>query len=228
MLIVQNFNRSLGFIDAQHFHKAVAFGFVSVLVVNNLDGADGTDAFEQFLDVRLGGVIRQVSDVEACGLDVGEGWLAAFAWGARRAGLTCGTTFATLTSIARVGAWCLLFGPRTALGAWALKLGLALSSFGLGLGAFGGFFVEPNQFEDFLPERQFDGLAIHKRLMLRETAVVIFLIRVVWAVAVVTTAVITVAVAIAIAVIAALFLCSVGHGICVSWLMAAGQEARGS
>jgi hypothetical protein len=25
-----------------------------------------------------------------------------------------------------------------------------------------------------------------------------------------------------------LFLCSVGHGICVSWLMAAGQEARGS
>ena len=70
--------------------------------------------------------------------------------------------------------------------------------------------------------------------MLRETAVVTFLIRVLWAVAIVvaiaivTTAVITVAVPIAIAVIKALFLCSVGHGICVSWLMAAGQEARGS
>lgn len=97
-LIVQDFYGALGFFYIDHFDEAVAFGAVGAAVIDDFDAADGTDAFEEFFKIALGGFIGEVADVDAAALD--GGWIA-----------TTGAVFVSVTALTALTA---VVAPATA------------------------------------------------------------------------------------------------------------------
>ena len=121
----------IGFVHAEHFHKAVALGAVGAAVVNDLDVADSADALEELLEVLLGHVVGQVADVNAGGFDAfrvattravviarGAFLALALAFRAGFAGWTRLTGFARRTGFAFAGAGVAGVGLGCALTAW--------------------------------------------------------------------------------------------------------------
>ena len=150
MLVVQHLDSAFGFIDAQHFHKTVAFRAVGMLVVNHFYAAHGANAFEQFLDVRLRCFIRQIADIKAAGLDLAETGFAAFPWRPWFTGFARSSWFGRSPSIARIRAGSLFFaasfGGGFIAGSRAVLFLLACRTL--------GFLVETEEFEEFLPQAE--------------------------------------------------------------------------
>ena len=163
-LVVEDFDGALRFVDIEHFDKPVALGAVGVAVIDDLDAADGSDSFEEFLEVVLGGLVGEVADVDAAVLD--GGWITATA---------AAIAFATVTAFAAVAtalgfpgglafrglvAFLAVIGARvTGLGASWLAGFRGLDSIRTTLGARGtdGLLVETDGFQQLLPPAKLDG-----------------------------------------------------------------------
>lgn len=65
ILIVQDFDGALGFIDRAHFNEGVSFRALGVLVAHDFSHADAADTAEEVFQIFLGGIIRQIAHVEA-------------------------------------------------------------------------------------------------------------------------------------------------------------------
>lgn len=126
---------SFCFFHAGHLDESVSFGTMRVAVVDDFDLTNRTHSFEQILKVVFGGVIREISNVEAFPIDLrtvrGRTWLLP---------RSCGFSSSTAPS---TGGITDVFFP------WATLLFTASFGRGLRLG-----FVEPKEFEDLLPGRQ--------------------------------------------------------------------------
>ena len=142
-LIVEDLDGALGFFHVGHVDKPVAFGFVSVTVVDELDLADGADAFEEFFQVILRGIVGEVADIEARGLHFGR-------WGsllALRAGLLAFTLAlgGAFFNASTAGNSSRLFGSSLFGAAF---LAVSLTAFDRS----SGLFVKTDSFKDFLPK----------------------------------------------------------------------------
>jgi hypothetical protein len=161
---VEDFDGALRFIDVEHLYKPVALGAVGVAVIDDLDAADGSDSLEELLEIALGGLVGEVSDIDAAVLD-----------GGRVSATAAAIAFATVTSFAAVATALGFPGGRAFRGLGALLAVLRTSVAGLGaarfaglrrlgrirtaLGARGtdGFLVEADGFQQFLPPAELDG-----------------------------------------------------------------------
>ena len=174
-LVVEHLDRADSVVHAKHFDESVALGPVRTAVINNLDIPDSADALEQFLEILLGDVVGEISDVNAGGFHAlrvaTTGAVGTGRTFARLALFTLWTRFtrwAGFTRLARFARWTgvALFGagiPSVGLGStvaareWSgldLAVGPFCSFISLKASRQCGFFVESDGLEDFLPESQ--------------------------------------------------------------------------
>ena len=165
---MQNFHATDGFVHAEHFHKSVAFGAVSAAVVNDFHVANTANAFEKLLEVLLGDVVGQVSDVNAGGLDA-FGITTAAALAATVAAATAFLGWATIAFLAFFAR--LTWSTRLAWGTRFVFIGTGVAGVGLGrargwkrrgrlrmttlAGWRSRLLIKADSAEDFLPKAQF-------------------------------------------------------------------------
>jgi hypothetical protein len=157
---MEDFDGALCLVDIEHFHETVAFGAVGVAVIDDLDAADGSDSLEKLLEIALGDVVGEVSDVNAAVFD-----------GGGVATTAASFALATFSAIAAVATVLVFTGgmglARTGAGIAGLVAARLTRFAGLcgfhgirtALGARGtdGFLVEANGFQQFLPPAKLDG-----------------------------------------------------------------------
>ncbi len=174
-LIVEDFDGALGFVDVDHFNETVALRAMGGAVVDDLDAADGSDAFEQLFEIALGGVVGEVAHIDAAVLD--GGWIAS-TWAAGIAILAVvATWFAAFRRVRSlraivvswIGTWLTWF-TRFARLTWFASVGACVASLVLAWFAgllwidnirpalwawwTDGFFVESKDFFQLLPKTQ--------------------------------------------------------------------------
>jgi hypothetical protein len=161
---VEDFHGALGFVDIEHLYKPVALGAVGVAVIDDLDAADGSDSLEELLEIALGGLVGEVSDIDAAVLD-----------GGRVSATAAAIAFTTVTALAavatalgfpggflfrRLGALFAVIGAGVAgLGAarFASLRGFDGVRTALGAGRTDGLLVETDGFQQLLPPAELDG-----------------------------------------------------------------------
>jgi hypothetical protein len=157
---MEDFDGAFCLVDIEHFHETVAFGAVGVAVIDDLDAADGSDSLEKLLEIALGDVVGEVSDVNAAVFD-----------GGGVATTAASFALATFSAIAAVATVLVFTGglglARTGAGIAGLVAARLTRFAGLcgfhgirtALGARGtdGFLVEANGFQQFLPPAKLDG-----------------------------------------------------------------------
>jgi hypothetical protein len=160
---MEDFDGALCLVDIEHFHETVAFGAVGVAVIDDLDAADGSDSLEKLLEIALGDVVGEVSDVNAAVFDGGGVATTAASFAL--------ATFSAFSAIAAVATVLVFTGglglARTGAGIAGLVAARLTRFAGLcgfhgirtALGARGtdGFLVEANGFQQFLPPAKLDG-----------------------------------------------------------------------
>ena len=156
-LVMEDFDGTFCFIDIEHFHEPVTFGAVGFAVIDDLYTADGSNSLEEFLEIALGGLVREVSDIDTAVLD-----------GGRVSATTSAFTFTTFAAIA-TALWLfvgVLAAVAVGLCAGIAGLGAARLAFFHGLdriraalraGRTDGLLVETNGFQQFLPPAKLDG-----------------------------------------------------------------------
>jgi hypothetical protein len=156
MLVVEDFHRTSGFIDVEHFHESVAFGAVGTAVVNDLDVAHRTDSLEEFLKVLLGDIVRQITDVNPGGFDAVR---ISATWGS----LAAFSAFSAFGSVRARGVTA-FFPVLRILAAGIAGVGLGFAGFGFFLarlaGWRGGLLVEADGLEQLLPPAQLHRLVL--------------------------------------------------------------------
>lgn len=75
-LVVQFVHGALGLVDRLHLHKRKTFRALIVTIAYDLCVLHVSNAVEQFEEVALGGVERQIADVETRRRDFNPFWLA--------------------------------------------------------------------------------------------------------------------------------------------------------
>lgn len=136
---MQNLDGSLGVLGGPHHNEAISLGFVGIAVVNDLDALHGTNALEEIFEFILGGLVGEIAEVEASGVD--------------RAFFAPRRLAASLFPFAFFGAFAATFllttGPAL-LGRIGWFGNAARARMFLGL-------VESEGLQDLLPEGQWDG-----------------------------------------------------------------------
>jgi hypothetical protein len=129
-LVVENLDGALGFVDGAHFDEPIALRLVGVSIVDNLYAANCPNSLEELFELVLGGIVREVSKVEASRFD--RGWGAGFPF---CRGGTLGDANSRFGSLARFlrSRFTRVFSP-------------------LARGA-GGFLIEAEGLPEFLPPR---------------------------------------------------------------------------
>lgn len=131
---MEHLDGALGFLDEAHGHKSVAFRAMGIPVVDDVDIANRSDAFEKVFDVLLVGIVGEVAKVETLGVDPGGVWNLALAT----------TTFSTATFPSSAGV------PDVFAPGFPFFLGSLLSRDAVGLT--GGRLVEAKDVQEFLPK----------------------------------------------------------------------------
>jgi hypothetical protein len=107
---------TLRFGDAVHLNESKAFGTLRVFIGNDLDVGYGTHPRKQLGEIRLSGIVREVTNVKTGGSNFHHLRLAGLAWLTRLSGLSRGT----LTRLAR---WLVTLRPLLALVALVATMG---------------------------------------------------------------------------------------------------------
>jgi hypothetical protein len=157
---MEHLDGPFGFIDVEHFDEPVAFGAVGGAVVHDFHVADATDALEKVDEISFGNVVGQIADVNAWGFDAVAVSSAAAFWAVTPFwAATFAVAAAFAFALARWGGWIAVIGAEIAgvgfdLRFRVLPLGVGLAG-GAGVLA-GGFLVEADELEEFLPPTEFD------------------------------------------------------------------------
>lgn len=64
LLVMQFIDRPQGFVEALHIDKRIALGTLGARVVHDFYIGHGADTFEEFDQIGLGGVVREIADIK--------------------------------------------------------------------------------------------------------------------------------------------------------------------
>ena len=70
---MKNFDSSFCLLYICHFDESIAFGFMSISVVDDFNASYCADALEEFFEFIFSCVVRQVAEIESVRIDRGRG-----------------------------------------------------------------------------------------------------------------------------------------------------------